>query len=96
MNGAPPESLVVASFNIHAGVDGWGRPYDLLGACRRLNADLLVLEEFFVPDDPSQAPWLDLSSLEGYQLFSTELSPALLAPRASGEVGQRPSWDRDR
>jgi len=42
--------LVVASFNVHAGVDGWGRPYDVVGACRALDADVLVLQEAWTAD----------------------------------------------
>ena len=34
--------FVAASFNVHAGIDGWGRPHDVLGLCRRLDADVLV------------------------------------------------------
>lgn len=44
----PP--LSVATFNLHAGVDGWGRPYDVLEACRSLDADVLVLQEVWAPD----------------------------------------------
>ena len=43
-------AIVVASFNVHSGVDGWGRPYDAVGACERLDADVLVMLENFVPD----------------------------------------------
>lgn len=32
-------------------MDGWGRPYDVLEACRSLDADVLVLQEVWVPDD---------------------------------------------
>ncbi len=35
---------------MHAGVDGWGRPYDVIAACRRIDADVLVLEENWAPD----------------------------------------------
>jgi endonuclease/exonuclease/phosphatase family metal-dependent hydrolase len=46
--------LTVASFNIH-----WGRaakraryaPFDVAGACRRLDAEVLVLQESWAPDD---------------------------------------------
>jgi endonuclease/exonuclease/phosphatase family metal-dependent hydrolase len=49
-------SVSVASFNIHAGTDGWGRPYDLIGACRELDAEVIVLQEVFAPlEGPSQA-----------------------------------------
>ncbi len=50
-------SITLASFNIHMGVDGWGRPYDLTGHCGHLDPDVLVLQENWVPDDgePSTA-----------------------------------------
>jgi endonuclease/exonuclease/phosphatase family metal-dependent hydrolase len=43
--------LSVATFNVHAGVDGWGRPYDVLEACRALDADVLLLQEVWAPVD---------------------------------------------
>lgn len=43
--------LSVATFNLHAGVDGWGRPFDVVGACRLIDADLLVLQETWTPED---------------------------------------------
>ena len=46
-----PASVTLATFNIHMGVDGWGRPFDLVGACRSLGADVLILQESWVPDD---------------------------------------------
>ncbi len=53
---SPPPSFSVATFNAHAGVDGWGRPYDVVAACRVVGADVLVLEENWAPDDgPSVA-----------------------------------------
>jgi endonuclease/exonuclease/phosphatase family metal-dependent hydrolase len=41
--------VVVASFNVHGGVDGWGRPFDVVAACRKLDADVLVLQETWTP-----------------------------------------------
>jgi endonuclease/exonuclease/phosphatase family metal-dependent hydrolase len=41
--------LTVASFNAHAGMDGWGRHYDLVSACDELEADVIVLQESFAP-----------------------------------------------
>jgi endonuclease/exonuclease/phosphatase family metal-dependent hydrolase len=43
--------VVVASFNVHGGVDGWGRPFDVVAACRKLDADVLVLQETWTPDE---------------------------------------------
>ena len=42
--------LVVASFNVHGGVDGWGRPFDVVDACRRVGGDVLMLQECWYPD----------------------------------------------
>ena len=54
VGGSDPEraapDLVVASFNIHSGVDGWGRRFDLVRACAELDADLIVLQEAWTPD----------------------------------------------
>jgi hypothetical protein len=41
--------VVVASFNVHGGVDGFGRPFDVVSACGQLDADLLVLQECWSP-----------------------------------------------
>lgn len=59
--GSPPFSVV--TYNLHAGIDGWGRPYDVVAACRGLDADLLVLEESWCP--------------EGQPGLATELAAAL-------------------
>jgi endonuclease/exonuclease/phosphatase family metal-dependent hydrolase len=40
-----------ASFNLHAGIDGWGRPFDPVIACERLEADVLCLQEVWFYDD---------------------------------------------
>jgi endonuclease/exonuclease/phosphatase family metal-dependent hydrolase len=44
----PDADVVVATFNMHSGIDGWGRPYDIVGACRSFDADVLVLPEDWV------------------------------------------------
>ena len=46
----PHRDVTVANFNIHAGVDGWGRPFDVLDACRCIDADVLVMEEVWRPE----------------------------------------------
>ena len=44
-------TLSVASFNIHAGVDGWARPFDVESrACREIATDVIVIQECFDPD----------------------------------------------
>jgi endonuclease/exonuclease/phosphatase family metal-dependent hydrolase len=43
------ENVVVASFNVHGGVDGFGRPFDVVAACREIDADVLILQETWSP-----------------------------------------------
>jgi endonuclease/exonuclease/phosphatase family metal-dependent hydrolase len=46
---APADRLTVATYNVHGGVDGWGRPFDLAGDVARLAADVVVLQEAWTP-----------------------------------------------
>jgi len=56
-------------------MDGWGRPYDLADACRRLDADVVVLQETFAPlDGPSQAE--DVAAALDYTAVELPLSRA--------------------
>ena len=65
--------LSVASFNLHAGIDGWGRPFDVVGACRSIDADVLVLQECWSPDaGPGDAK--AVGSALGYDVFERELA----------------------
>ncbi len=43
-------TVSVASFNVHAGIDGWGQSFDYVAACADTDADVLVLQEDFAPD----------------------------------------------
>ena len=42
--------FTVASWNVHAGIDGWGRTFDAATGIAKLNADLTVVVEAFEPD----------------------------------------------
>jgi endonuclease/exonuclease/phosphatase family metal-dependent hydrolase len=72
--------LVVASFNVHGGIDGWGRPTDVVDESRRLDADVLVLQEAFtgldgrgIVDDVATATGLSVAS--HVQLGRVDLYP---------------------
>lgn len=41
----------VATFNLHAGVDGWGRPTRALDAVKELGADVMILPELWRSDE---------------------------------------------
>ena len=72
---APPQSpdratLTLASFNVHMGVDGWGRPYDLIGQCRSLDADILIIQESFASDDGGPSTAQAVATALGYELVA--------------------------
>jgi endonuclease/exonuclease/phosphatase family metal-dependent hydrolase len=64
----PPASLILATFNVHMGVDGWGRPFDVVGECDALGADILVIQESWEPDDGSVSTAGRVASRLGYQV----------------------------
>jgi endonuclease/exonuclease/phosphatase family metal-dependent hydrolase len=41
----------VATFNLHAGVDGWGRPTNALDLVKELDADVVILPELWRSDE---------------------------------------------
>ncbi len=95
MDGPDPSlSFSVATFNAHAGVDGWGRPYDVVAACRLIDADVLVLEENWAPDDlPSLAA--RVAEALGYDARELGLAAGRLAgphPDADGRWMRPFDW----
>jgi endonuclease/exonuclease/phosphatase family metal-dependent hydrolase len=85
------QSLTVASFNIH-----WGRdrrsnePFDLLEACRRLDADVLALQEVWRLDGaPSIAE--DVAEGLGYEIHQTWTGRAVVEPKCRfvGRTGEK-------
>jgi endonuclease/exonuclease/phosphatase family metal-dependent hydrolase len=84
--------LTIASWNVH-----WGRgmkwlkfpPFDLLEGCRRLDADVLVLQETWAPDDDADAAQHQVVARElGYQVWSVPLARAVAGdhPRVVGRA----------
>jgi len=80
-------SLTVASFNLH-----WGRrlrsnkpysnePYDVIDACRALDADVLALQEVWRPDGGSSIA-ADVASVLGYEFHEAWMCRAELDPKA--------------
>ncbi len=67
--------LSVASLNTHAGMDGWGRRYDLVDACRQLDADVIALQEVFAPlEETSQSD--EIAAQLGYTPVELPLARA--------------------
>jgi endonuclease/exonuclease/phosphatase family metal-dependent hydrolase len=61
--------LSIANYNMHCGMDGWGRPYDYLAAIAALDADVIVLEEAWTAaGDASGGQSAEAARLLGYQI----------------------------
>lgn len=87
-------ALVVASFNVHGGVDGLGRPFDVVASCRAIDADLLVLQETWTPDRGEPLAHRIGDAL-GYQVQELAMARARLAPAPAGDRargGDSSSW----
>jgi endonuclease/exonuclease/phosphatase family metal-dependent hydrolase len=75
--------LTVATFNVHwgrgAATDGYP-PFDVVEACRTLDADVLTLQETWAPDDgPAQHD--EVAGALGYEVRSVALSRAEAWPK---------------
>jgi endonuclease/exonuclease/phosphatase family metal-dependent hydrolase len=66
--------LRVANFNMHTGIDGWGRPFDYVGACRSLDADVIVLQETWRPEGGAHGQPEEIAAALGYTAVSQPLS----------------------
>jgi endonuclease/exonuclease/phosphatase family metal-dependent hydrolase len=82
-----PSQITVASFNVHAGVDGWGRAFDVVPVCGRLDADVLVLQEVWTPDTGTAMAEQVATEL-GYRATVAPMGPAWLFP-APPRAGDR-------
>ena len=84
--------LVVASFNLHVGVDGWGLGFDAVAACDALGADVLVLEEAFSEEGGTSLAGTIASAL-GYAAVTVPLAPARRFPADPRRAGMdRARW----
>jgi endonuclease/exonuclease/phosphatase family metal-dependent hydrolase len=93
MGGAVPAALTLATFNIHMGMDGWGRPYDVAEQCRALDADVLVLQESWAPEDGGSSTASRIAAAAGYHVV-TEVALArgkLFSPHPSADDRWGPS-----
>jgi endonuclease/exonuclease/phosphatase family metal-dependent hydrolase len=78
----------VATFNLHAGVDGWGRTTAVLETIAALDADLLVLPELWRGEDEDM--FGELSDRLGLVGAFAPLATGLRAHHATGGRGWQP------
>ncbi len=77
----------VATFNLHAGVDGWGRRTRVLDHVAQLDADVLVLPELWRGDEGDDF----FATLEQRLTMGGVFAPLASAQRVTSGVGGR-SW----
>lgn len=87
---APSHAFTVATFNVHAGIDGWGRPYDVMPACRALDADVLVLEETWTGEGTRGIAG-EVADAMGYSVFE---QPLAAGRRAGPDEAAHGRWKR--
>lgn len=87
--------IVVASFNVHGGMDGWGRDWDVVAACARLDADVLVLQEDYLPEGDGRGVAGEVAARLGYEVRRARLAVARRFPPVEGGKGfGPPHWSR--
>jgi endonuclease/exonuclease/phosphatase family metal-dependent hydrolase len=88
-----PAHLTVATFNIHCGVDGWGRPFDVVAECTALDADVLVMQESWTPADGGMSTAATVGHHLGYQVHEEQMATGRIFPphpSANHRWGPRP------
>lgn len=90
-----PSEVVVASWNVHSGIDGWGRPFDVVAGCRAMDADVIVLQETWSPDGEVSLARRTGDAL-GYRVEESVIARGVMfapPPRAGSRWGP-PPWQR--
>jgi endonuclease/exonuclease/phosphatase family metal-dependent hydrolase len=93
--------LSIANFNMHCGMDGWGRRYDYLAAIAALDADVIVLEEAWTPEGDGAEGQADQAARHlGYQVVSHDIGTGRrIQPQADADhrwIAQPSMRDRNR
>ncbi len=82
--------LSIANYNMHCGIDGWGRPYDYLAAIAALDADVIVLEEVWTRSgDDGGGQAAEAARLLDYQIAARTLGEGR---RIRPQPGAPASW----
>lgn len=85
--------LTIASFNVHwGGLRPNGEPFDVVGACRDLDADLLVLQEVWWPTD--RPGFIEALAADHYAMHALHEHPlARDIPRRGPRAGRDGTGD---
>lgn len=87
--------LTVANYNMHCGMDGWGRPYDYIGMISSFGSDVIVLEESWTVDGEDEGQAEKVAAHLGYQIVAHTLGRGRrIRPEARADSSwiRQPSW----
>jgi endonuclease/exonuclease/phosphatase family metal-dependent hydrolase len=87
--------LSVANYNMHCGMDGWGRPYDYVGRIAGFGTDVIVLEESWTTAGSTASQADEVAARLGYQIVSHVLGEGRRVrpdPEAGDSWIRQPSW----
>ncbi|HSZ37144.1 MAG TPA: hypothetical protein VK773_08640, partial [Acidimicrobiales bacterium] len=90
--------LTVANYNMHCGMDGWGRPYDYIEVIASFGSDVIVLEETWTVGGEEQGQAEKVAAHLGYQVVSHTLGEGRrVRPPADADSSwiKQPSWTID-
>jgi len=87
--------LTVTNYNMHCGMDGWGRPYDYLEVIASFDSDVIVLEESWTVSGEDQGQAEKVAAHLGYQVLAHPLGEGRRV-RPPAEAGsswiKQPAW----
>lgn len=65
--------LTVTNYNMHCGMDGWGRPYDYIEVISSFDSDVIVIEESWTVDGEELGQAEKVAAHMGYQIVAETL-----------------------
>ncbi|HEX5293254.1 MAG TPA: endonuclease/exonuclease/phosphatase family protein [Streptosporangiaceae bacterium] len=83
-------TVTIASLNLHCGLSGGGRPFDVATVLAKLDADIIAVQEDWWARDDGTDPAAEAAQARDAQLFRAELSSG----RSLAELNIAPRSDR--
>jgi endonuclease/exonuclease/phosphatase family metal-dependent hydrolase len=90
--------LSVTNYNMHCGMDGWGRPYDYIEVIASFGSDVIMLEESWTVEGEELGQAEKAAAHLGYQIVAHTLGAGRrVRPPANADSSwiKQPSWTRN-
>jgi endonuclease/exonuclease/phosphatase family metal-dependent hydrolase len=90
--------LTVTNYNMHCGMDGWGRPYDYIEVIASFGSDVIVLEESWTAEGEELGQAEKVAAHLGYQIVTHDLGEGRRV-RPPDDAGaswiKQPAWSNN-